>query len=215
MKVTRFEDKTEWEQFRLGKITGSRLKDLIVKRGTEMKKGYYDLIAERLTTTHESDEVPAMQRGNILEPQAVTLFMEEMLYTNGTPLEEWEAGLVIWQREDNPNIALSPDCYHIDLEKAVEVKCLNSGEHIKSYLTKEIPDVYEEQVIQYFIVNEKLETLYFAMFDPRFILDKHKFFYLTLNRKDLETKITDYYTQQVNMLDRVEAIVIRETDGLF
>lgn len=215
MRITRFEDKTEWEQFRLGKITGSRLKDLIVKRGTEMKKGYYDLIAERLTQPHESDDIPAMQRGNVLEPQAVTLFMEEMLYTEGTPLEEWEAGLVIWQREDNLSIALSPDCYHVDFEKAVEVKCLNSGEHIKAYLTKEIPDVYEEQVVQYFIVNDKLETLYFAMFDPRFILDKHKFFFLTIKRKDIEAKITDYYTQQLNMLARVEAIVISETDGLF
>lgn len=213
MKIVRFEDKGEWEQFRIGKITGSRLKDLIVKRGTEMKKGYYDLIAERLVVANEYDEVPAMQRGNVLEPIAVQLFAEEMLNVNGTPMNEWEAGLVIWQREENPDIAISPDAYHIDLEKAVEVKCLNSGEHIKAFLNKEIPDQYEEQVVQYFIVNDKLETLYFAMFDPR--LSVHSFFYLTITRESLKLEIENYRTQQINMLDRVNATVIKLTEGLF
>ncbi len=213
MIITKFDDKGEWELFRIGKITGSRLKDLIVKRGTEMKKGYYDLIAERLVMPNEYDDVPAMQRGNVLEPIAVQLFAEEMLNVNGIPMDEWEAGLVIWQREDFPDIALSPDAYHIDLEKAVEVKCLNAGEHIKAFLTKEIPDQYEEQVVQYFIVNDKLETLYFAMFDPR--LSVHSFFYLTITRESLKLEIENYRTQQVNMLDRVNATVIKLTEGLF
>lgn len=213
MKIVRFEDKEEWEEFRVGKITGSRLKKLIVKRGTEMKKDYYDLIAERLAVPHELDDMPSMQRGNVLEPEAVTLFMEEMRDTNGVPMEEWEAGLVVWQREDNPYIALSPDCYHIDLEKAVEVKCLNSGEHIKAFLTQEIPEEYDEQSVQYFIVNDKLETLYFVMYDPRMAVQS--FFYITITRASIQSKIDEYYKQQLNMLANVEATVIKLTEGLF
>lgn len=213
MKIVRFENKEEWEEFRLGKITGSRAKDLIVKRGTEMKKGYYELIAERLTVPHELDDMPAMQRGNVLEPQAVKMFIDEMEYRDGIPLYDWEAGLVVWQCENNPYIAISPDCYHIDLEKAVEVKCLNSGEHIKAFLTQEIPDQYEEQAVQYFIVNDKLETLYFAMYDPR--LAVQSFFYLTITRASMQTKIDDYYKQQLNMLENIEATIIKLTEGLF
>jgi len=213
MQVKHFESKEEWEMYRKGKITGSRLKELIVKRGTEMKKGYYDLIAERLVIPHESDDLPAMQRGTLLEPEAVNIFIEHMLETNGIPVEEWESGLVIWERDDNASIALSPDAYHVDQEIAVEVKCLNSGEHIKAYLTQEVPDQYEEQVIQYFIVNENLEKLYFVMYDPR--MSVQSFFYLVIDRKSMEKKIEDYFTQQLNMLDRVEATVTKLTEGLF
>jgi hypothetical protein len=213
MQVKHFEDTAEWEMYRKGKITGSRLKDLIVKRGSEMKKGYYELIAERLVIEHESDNLPPMQRGTKLEPEAVKLFIEHMLETNGIPEEEWETGLVIWERDDNANIALSPDAYHVDLETAVEVKCLNSAEHIKAYLTQEVPDQYEEQVIQYFVVNEKLQTLYFVMYDPR--MSVQSFFHLTIDRKSMETKVEEYLTQQRNMLDRVEATIIKLTEGLF
>ena len=154
-----------------------------------------------------------MQRGTNLEPEAVQLFIDEMLEVHGTPVEEWETGLVIWQHDIHTDIALSPDCYHIDGEIAVEVKCLNSGEHIKAFLTKEVPDQYEEQVVQYFVVNEKLETLYFVMYDPR--MSVQSFFYLVVTRSAMQTKIDDYYTQQVNMLDRVNATVTNLTSNLF
>ena len=48
MRTLTFETKEAWAEARRGKITGTRLKDIIVKRGTGKKIGFYELIAERL-----------------------------------------------------------------------------------------------------------------------------------------------------------------------
>lgn len=208
MKITKYDDKTEWFAARKGRISGSSLKNLIVKRGTEMKKGYYELIADRLTVDEDAEN--PMQRGDRLEPVAIDLFIEKM-EQEGWNKEEWVTDLVIWERDENQYISLSPDGYHVDLEQAVEVKCLNSADHIKAYVTKEIPKDYEDQATQYFVVNEKLETLHFVMYDPR--LTVASFFVLTVKRD--EKKVADYLTQELNMLAKVDAQVKKLTAELF
>ena len=208
MKITRYEDKSEWFEARRGRISGSTVKDLIVKRGTEMKKGYYQLIADRLTV--DEDEENPMDRGNRLEVEATEMFIKKM-EDEGFPKEEWITDLVIWEREENQYIALSPDGYHVDLEQAIEVKCLNSADHIKAYINKEIPKEYEDQVTQYFVVNEKLETLHFVMYDPR--LTVANFFVLTAKRDD--KKVEDYLKQEQNILAKVDAQVAKLTAELF
>src|SRR3990167_2462315 len=140
MKVTKFEDEQSWLDARLGKITGTRLKDLINKRGGSPKIGFYELIAERICIP-ATDE-GAMDRGKRLEDEAVDRFSKE----TGKKVNN---DLVIWTRDDNENIAISPDgC--IGATEAVEVKCLGSARHIEAWLTKEIPNEFEYQVLQYF-----------------------------------------------------------------
>ena len=208
MKITKYDDKTEWFEARKGRISGSSLKDIIVKRGTAEKKGYYQLIADRLTVDEDAEN--PMERGNRLEPVALDLFIEEMK-GEGIPAEEWVTDLVIWEREENQYISLSPDGYHQDLELAIEVKCLNSADHIKAYLTQEVPKEYEDQVTQYFVVNDKLQRLYFVMHDPRFTVASY--FVLTIKRD--KKKVEDYLKQEQNTLAKVEAQVIKLTEGLF
>jgi len=208
MKITKYDDKTEWFEARKGRISGSSLKDIIVKRGSAEKKGYYQLIADRLTVDEEKEN--PMERGTRLEPVAIDLFIEEMK-GEGIPAEEWVTDLVIWEREENQYISLSPDGYHKDLELAIEVKCLNSADHIKAYLTQEVPKDYEDQVTQYFVVNDKLQTLYFVMHDPRFTVKSY--FVLTIKRDKL--KVAEYLMQEQNVLARVEAQVIKLTADLF
>lgn len=198
MIIRKFENQEEWLDFRRGKITGSRLKDIIVKRGTGQKIGYYELIAERLAKPAE-DENP-MERGSRLESEAIELFFKETGLKGNTDL-------VVWQREDNNSIAISPDAYE-DCEKpswAVEVKCLSSARHIEAFLKQEVPKEYEEQVIQYFIVNENLQILNFVMYDPRLIVKE--LFYLELRREDFEDKIVDYLEEQKQVLEEVNNIV--------
>jgi len=48
MKTIKFENEEEWLEARKGKITGTRLKDLILKRSTKPKLGFYEIIAERI-----------------------------------------------------------------------------------------------------------------------------------------------------------------------
>lgn len=140
-----------------------------LKLATEPKKHYYELIADRvarpITPNDYRDRLNGqmfsmMARGHILEPEALALF-------NETYKTDFKGGDSVWEREDNPNIYISPDGY---LEKdgkiteAIEIKCLSNEETIKAYLTNSYPKEYEPQVIKYFVVNEDLEKLHFVMY---------------------------------------------------
>lgn len=195
MRTLKYEDKDTWLLARRGKITGSRLKDIVVKRGTGKKIGYYELIAERLGIPPEDEN--AMSRGTRLECEAVDAFKAE----TG---KEVDTSLVIWTRDENTSIAISPDGF-IGETEAVEAKCLSSARHIEAYLTQKVPDEYEFQKIQYFIVNDKLQTLYFCFYDPRILVKP--FFYLTITRDDVQKEVDEYLEYQINTLKEVDQIV--------
>jgi putative phage-type endonuclease len=197
MKITKYDDREEWMEARKTKITGSSVKDLIIKRGSAKKMGFYELIAERLVVAEDGLESP-MDRGNRLESIAVDIFTED---TGKGVITD----LVIWTRDENERIAISPDGYMEDLKEAVEVKCLASANHIKTYLTKEVPSEYEDQVIQYFVVNSDLETLYFVLYDPR--VSVKPYFYLTINRADIAPKIEKYLADETLALKEIDAII--------
>jgi predicted phage-related endonuclease len=206
MKVFEFNDRMWWLAAREGKITGSRLKSIVVKRGTGKKIGFYELIAEKLGIPAEEVETP-MERGSRLEKEAIARFSEE----TG---KEVDTRLLLWTRDDNENIALSPDGVVIPKKgavetEAVEVKCLSASRHIEAYLTQQVPDEYEYQVLQYFIVNEDLKTLYFVCYDPRFAMNpniKLDFFYLTIQREDV--------IEQVNEILEYERTTLKEVDDI-
>ena len=200
MKTTTYTDRDEWLAARKGKITGSRLADIIVKKaGGSRKIGFYELIAERISTDPEGlafDETP-MERGTRLEPEAMARFVE----VTGKKVD---TSLVMWARDDNESIAISPDGFIGKLE-AVETKCLSSAKHIKAYLTQQVPEDYEEQVTQYFIVNDQLRTLWLAFYDPRIpLLD---FFFLEIKREDVEDDVEDYLEQQREVIAAVDKVV--------
>lgn len=154
------------------------------------------MIAERLAVA--PDDENAMDRGIRLESEAVKLLEKE---TGKSFINE----MVIWQREDNENIAISPDAYSEDETEAVEVKCLVSARHIEVLLTKEVPADHKDQVLQYFIVNDKLQRLYFCCYDPR--MSVKKFFNIVVERKDIEIEIKKNLEYEKNMLVDVECIV--------
>lgn len=195
MKVKYFGTKEEWLEARRGKITGSTLKDIVVKRGTEEKVAFYQIIAD--TISQKSEEDP-LERGVRLEPEAVELFSSKIG-------KEIDTSLVLWQRDDNPLIAISPDGFIGDTE-AVEVKCLSGARHIESYLTNKIPDEYHYQVLQYFIVNEKLQTLYFVLYNPD-MPEKIRLHYFTVNREDIQTEVETYTTYQKEKLAKIQEII--------
>lgn len=201
MKIVKFEDEESWLDWRLGKITGTRAGNLIGKRDGKPKRGYYELIAERVALP--SDGENPMERGKRLEDLAIERFKVKTKKRVNTDL-------VVWHREDDENIAVSPDGYIETTVKkvkkiteAVECKCLNSAAHIEAWLTKEIPTEYESQVIQYFVVNDDLERLHFCFYDPRMPLD---FFYITMERTALQEKIDEYLQLEKQVLAQVAEI---------
>ncbi len=197
MIIQKFNSKEEWLDARLGKVTGTRLKDLVVKRGTKPKKGFYEIIAERVAIPANGENV--MDRGHRLEIDALERFESE----SGKKVNK---DLVIFCRGDNHDIAVSPDGYIEKKKKVtemVECKCLSSASHIEAYLTKEIPSEYEYQKLQYFIVNDDLQILYFVFYDPRMPKD---FFYFTIKREEVKDQITEYLALEKETLERIKQI---------
>lgn len=194
MKTLKFENEESWLEARLGRITGTRLKDLISKHaGTGRKIGFYEIIAERVALPPTEEN--AMDRGIRLEDDAVKRFMKETKKKVNTDL-------VIWSRDEDDNIAVSPDGA-IGKTEAVEAKCLSSARHLEAWLTQKVPDEFEYQAIQYFVVNEKLKKLHFAFYDPRMPKD---FFIITINRKDIQEKVDECLEIERRVLNEVAEI---------
>lgn len=200
MQVKKFQNKEEWLDARRGKITGSRLKDIVVKRGTGEKIGFYEIIAERLATTPETEN--PMDRGIRLEDEAIQKYSE----MNNL---EFDTSLVIWEKDNNPNIAISPDGF-MGSKEAIEVKCLSSARHIEARLTNKHPKEYHEQIMQYFIVNDDLEKLHFVMYDPR-MPENLQIVAFVINRGDVEQDIVELCEYQTQKLKEIDEIINKLT----
>lgn len=189
----------EWFEFRKKKISGTRLSEIYSK--TKVRKiGFYKIIAEFLGLDPD-DEIPS-ERGLRLEQEAIDNFEDVM------GLKVARVGVCI--SDDNPAIINSPDGL-IKVGKkykaAVEVKCLSSARHLQMVIENEIPKEFESQVMQYFIVNPDLETLYFVSYDPRVIsIPMH---IIEVSRKDLGDKPKQFFDFQVEQLNEINEIVER------
>lgn len=68
-----------------------------------------------------------------------------------------------------------------------------------------IPDTYRAQALQYFVVCDTLETLYFSMYDPRVYGDaRHQI--IPIHRKDIKPLIADHKRKQLNTLHIIDTI---------
>lgn len=198
MKINYFNDEFSWKEARKTKITGSRLKDIVVLRGAGKKMGFYELIAERLAIPRPEGE-NKMERGHELEELAVELAEKELK-------KEFNKELVIWERDDDSCIAISPDAYTKDLKEAVEVKCLSSALQVKAIINNEPEQDFKFQYLQYFIVNDKLEKLHVVMYDPS-LIEKLQYKRFEINRKDIQEDIEKYLEYQRKELEEVNNIV--------
>lgn len=180
MKIFTYETEEEWKDGRKGKITGSKLGDVVTLRGNGKKVGYWQLLADRLSI--DPDEEYPMDRGHRLEEEAIARFMKE----TGKKVDPT---LVILTRDEDESIAVSPDGMIGEYE-SVEVKCLKSAKHLEAYFTQKIPNEYYYQTLQYFIVNDSLETLYVVMYDPRVLVKDY--FTLEINRSDIQEEVDQF-----------------------
>ena len=123
----------EWYAARLGKVTASRVSDVLAKTksGYSASRQNYmaQLICERLTgTPTESFSSSAMQRGVELEPIA------RSEYEIRSNLMVFETGLVI--HPDIEHFGASPDGLVGDVG-LIEIKCPNTWTHIETIKTGE------------------------------------------------------------------------------
>lgn len=68
-----------------------------------------------------------------------------------------------------------------------------------------IPDTYRAQVLQYFVVCDTLETLYFSMYDPR-VYGNARHQIIPVHRKDIKPLIADHKRKQLNTLHIIDTI---------
>lgn len=196
MKILKFENREDWLESRIGQLTGTKVKDIIVLRGTGRKVGFWKLIAERVADEPDGENV--MERGVRLEPEAMERFIKE----TGKKVD---TSLVMWVSDDNPSMRISPDGF-MGKTEAVEVKCLNSASHIEALYTQTIPADYHFQVIQYFVVNDNLKKLYVAFYDPR--IKAKDFFYITVTREEVEAEVAQIKAEELEQLKEIERITL-------
>lgn len=152
----------EWFAHRLGRVTASRVADLMAQTksgpGAARKNYMADLVAERLTgEAREGFSNAAMQWGTDQEPSARAAY--EFLHDATVQ----EVGFV-----DHPRIDMagcSPDG-HVGDAGMVEIKCPNTATHIDTLLTGRIEGKYIKQM-QFQMACAGREWCDFVSYDPR------------------------------------------------
>ncbi|WP_424696978.1 lambda exonuclease family protein [Haemophilus paraphrohaemolyticus] len=132
----------EWFEQRRGKVTASRIADLMAKTksgySTSRQNYLMQLLCERLTgKIEEGYKSAAMQRGNDLEAEARNWYQLE----TGESVEE--VSFI-----DHPKInfaGASPDGF-VGAEGLIEIKCPNTATHIETLRKKEPIDRYYKQM---------------------------------------------------------------------
>lgn len=210
MKTTVFTEenggKEAWLNWRLGKITGSTLRDTVNVRESGIKSGIYRVAAESLigsAAIQEADLTASqvLERGHRLEREAIARFEKE----TGKKVKP---GIFGWERDDDSRMAVSPDGV-IGKTEAIEVKCFLSPKHLEALHGHGIPKNtggYEEQRIQYFIVNENLKKLHYCFYHPDFPAPLD-FLHITFTRKELQPEIDRYLALERDAVAKVREIV--------
>lgn len=68
-----------------------------------------------------------------------------------------------------------------------------------------VPDSYRAQALQYFVVCDTLETLYFTLYDPRIYGDaRHQI--IPIHRKDIQPLIINHKRRQLNTLHIIDTL---------
>ncbi|WP_426768686.1 lambda exonuclease family protein [Pseudomonas aeruginosa] len=156
----------DWFANRLGKVTASKVKDVMAKgRGgapSATRQNYMmQLLCERLTGKRDEGYTnAAMQRGNDLEPIA------RVAYEMYEDCEVVEVGLVLHPSIDG--FGASPDGV-ILLEngrRGLEIKCPNTAQHIAVIQSGKHDTQYEWQMLAQMACAD-LESVDFVSFDDR------------------------------------------------
>lgn len=204
---------------------------------------FWKFLAE--TMAEQPDGENPMERGHRLEPENIHLTLQQLGYEEKNCITDCG----IWESDEDPRIACSPDAYQNSNNPtwAIECKSLGSAYHLQavipwmihSQLIRQhtlpdnltdaaaqvlpatatslqatnmdfIPDAYRAQVLQYFVVCDTLETLYFSMYDPR-VYGPARHQIIPINRKDIKPLIANHKRKQLNTLHIIDTLT--ETTG--
>lgn len=191
----------EWHQMRCGKVTASRVADIVAKTKTgpaASRKDYMaELVLERLTGMSEEGYTnAAMQWGIDTEPQA------RIAYEFHRNVDVAEIAFV-----PHPTIAdtgASPDGLVGD-DGLVEIKCPTQATHMETLEGQTVPARYLTQM-QWQMACTGRQWCDFVSFDPRF--PTHMQFFVDRVKRD-DTMIAELEAEVIAFLNEVRAKVDR------
>lgn len=195
----------EWFATRAGKVTASRVADVIAKTksGYSASRSNYlaQLVAERLTgKPQESFSNAAMEWGTAQEPYA------RAAYEGKSNVLVDEVGFV-----EHPSISLSgasPDGL-VDSDGLVEIKCPNTATHLDYLLAKSVPSKYIPQMAWQLACTQR-EWCDFVSFDPR-LPERHQLFVIRYIPeagyiKELEAEVSKFLDEVQEIINKLEQL---------
>lgn len=190
----------EWKALRIGKVTASRVADVIAttKSGPAASRANYmaELIAERLTgTAAEGYTNGAMQWGTEHEPDA------RLAYEFMRDIEVKQVGFI-----DHPTIAMtgaSPDGLVLD-DGLIEIKCPNTATHLDTLLSGSIPSKYNTQM-QWQMICTARKWCDFVSYDPR--LPESMRLFIKRVELDLNLQLESKVIEFIDELDKKLAVL--------
>lgn len=184
----------EWFSARIGKVTASRVADVVAKTksGYSASRDNYmaQLVCERLTgKPAESFSNAAMQWGTETEPLARAAYEAKM------DVLVDEVGFI-----DHPSIVnsgASPDGL-VGIDGLIEIKCPNTATHIDTLLSQTVPKKYADQIFWQMACTGR-DWCDFVSYDPRLPPDL-QLFIKRIPRDDkyiqlLEAEVIEFLTE--------------------
>ena len=201
MKIIDFpQGSTEWLQARAGKVTASRINDVMakIKSGEAASRKDYkaQIVAEILTGTPQENGFKSaeMQWGNDQEPFA------RAAYEIATGAMVDQVGLVL-----HPTIergAASPDGL-VGPDGLVEIKCPKTATHLQYLVDGKVPTHYQPQMLWQMACTGR-DWCDFVSFDPR-LPDHLQLFIRRFNRD--QKRIDEIESEVRAFLAEVDAIL--------
>ena len=195
-----------WWAARLGKVTASRVADVIAKTKTGYGAGranyMADLVVERLTGQKASSFTnAAMEWGTEQEPYA------RAAYSAKTGILVEEVGFI-----DHPTVAMSgasPDGFAE--EGLIEVKCPNTATHLE-YVLAELPPLKYFTQMQGQMACAGKPWCDFVSFDPR-LPERLQLLVIRVPRDDdyiavLETEVKKFLAELDDNLNKLEKVTL-------
>jgi putative phage-type endonuclease len=195
----------EWHAIRLGRVTASRVADVVAKTksGPSASRANYmaELIAERLTgEPADRFSSPAMAWGTEKEPDA------RAAYEFRTDATVREIGFVIHPTIDASGA--SPDGL-VDGDGLIEIKCPNTATHLETLIGQETPAKYVTQM-QWQMACTGRAWCDFVSFDPR-MPESMRLFIKRVPRdatriKELETEVAGFLLEMSVKLSQLNSL---------
>lgn len=195
---------TEWLQVRLGKVTASRVADIVAKTksGPSASRANYmaQLIAERLSgVPQESYTNSAMQWGTATEDEARAAYEFE----TGAHVES----IAFVEHPEINHCGASPDGL-VNGSGLVEIKCPNTATHIQTVIGKVVPSKYIVQM-QWQMACTGRDWCDFVSYDPR-LPDRMRLFIRRVDRdekhiSELQDAVRVFIAEMFDQIEALEA----------